>query len=111
MELRTGKNGGGGRGGGLLLLTNHMQEEEGCVRAEVVLCICCHLEDACTLIHVPDAILNGAEVGIGHSHPISKVKLDVCPLEVTLQGNRNWSGPLHKHLKDIYLTLIHKVST
>lgn len=109
MELPSGeKSGGGGR---LLLLTNHMQEEEGCVRAKVVLRISCHLEDPRALIHMPDAILNGAEVGIGYSHPISKVKLDVCPLKVTLQGNRNWSGPLHKLLIDLYLILILQVST
>lgn len=88
-----------------------MKEEESCVRAKVVLCIGCHLEDPRALIHMPDAILNGAEVGIRHSNPIPKVKLDVCPLEVTLQGNRKWSGLLHKLLIDFYLILILKVST
>lgn len=78
-----------------MLLTNHMKEEDGCIRTKVVLCIRRHLEDACTLIHMFDAILNGAEVGIGHSNSIPKVKLDVGPLEVTLQANRNWSGSLH----------------
>lgn len=32
-----------------------------------------------------DAILNGTEVGIGHGNPIPKVKLDVRPLQITLQ--------------------------
>jgi hypothetical protein len=32
-------------------------------------------------------------------------------LKVTLQGNRNWSGPLHKLLIDLYLILILQVST
>lgn len=88
-----------------------MQEEDSCIRAKTVLCIGCHLEDPRTLVHVLDAILNGAEIGVGHSNPIPKVKLDVCPLEVTLQGNRNWSGSLHKILVDFYLILILKAST
>lgn len=68
-----------------MLLTNHVQEEDSCIRAQVVLCIGRHLEDPCTLVYVLDAILNGAEVSIGHRNPIPKVKLDVCPLEIALQ--------------------------
>lgn len=68
-----------------MLLTNHVQEEDSCIRAQVVLCIGRHLEDPCTLVYVLDAILNGAEVSIGHCNPIPKVKLDVSPLEIALQ--------------------------
>lgn len=68
------------------LLTNHMQEEDSCVRAQAVLRIGCHLEDPCALVHVLDAILNGAEVSVGYRNSIAKVKLDVCPLEITLNG-------------------------
>ena len=68
-----------------MLLTNHVQEEDSRVRAQAVLGIGRHLEDACTLVHVLDAILNGAEVRVGHCNPIPKVKLDVCPLEITLR--------------------------
>lgn len=45
-----------------------------------------HLEDPRTLVHVLDAVLDGTEVSIGHCNPIPKVQLDVCPLEITLQG-------------------------
>lgn len=68
-----------------MLLTNHVQEEDSCIRAQVVLCIGRHLEDPCALVHMLDAILNGAEVSIGHRNPIPKVKLDVRPLEIALQ--------------------------
>lgn len=77
-----------------MLLTNHVQEEDGCVWAQAVLCIGCHLEDPCTLVHVLDAILDGAEVSIGHGDPIPKVKLDVCPLEITLQGEEQLVTPI-----------------
>lgn len=80
-----------------------MQEEDSCVRAQAVLRIGCHLEDPCALVHVLDAILNGAEVSVGYRDSIPKVKLDVCPLEITLngggrgrtavsQGSFTWSG-------------------
>lgn len=71
-----------------MLLTDHVQEEDSRVRAQVVLSIGRHLEDACTLVHVLDAILNGAEVRIGHCNPVPEVKLDVCPLEITLRRKR-----------------------
>lgn len=82
-ELSTARK---GRKGWLTLLTNHVQEEDSCVWAQVILRIGCHLEDPRTLVHVLDAILDGAEVSIGHRNPIPKVKLDICPLEITLRG-------------------------
>lgn len=65
-----------------------MQEEDSGVRAQAVLCIRRHLKDASTLVHVPDAVLNGAEISIGYCNAISKIKLNVCPLEITLQQKR-----------------------
>lgn len=74
------------------VLTDHVQEEDSSVWAQAVLCICCHLEDSSTLVHVPDAVLHGAEIGVGHCNAISKIKLDVCPLEITLQQKRLIKG-------------------
>lgn len=65
-----------------------MQEQDSSVWAQAVLCIRRHLEDSSTLIHVSDAILHRAEIGVGHGNAISKIKLDVCPLEITLQQRR-----------------------
>jgi hypothetical protein len=52
-----------------------------------------------------DAILDRAEVSVGHGNPIPKVKLDVCPLEITLQGDSSWPAPIHMVLHDFYLVL------
>lgn len=72
----------------LEVLTDHMQKEDSSVRAQAVLRICCHLKDSSTLIHMPDAVLNGAEISIGYCNAVSKIKLNVCPLEITLQQRR-----------------------
>lgn len=65
-----------------------MQEEDSSIRAQAVFCIGCHLKDSSALIHMPDAILNRAEICIGYCNAISKIKLNVCPLEITLQQKR-----------------------
>lgn len=65
-----------------------MQKEDSGVRAQAVFCICRHLEDSSTLIYMPDAILNRAEICIGYRDAIPKIKLNVSPLEITLQQRR-----------------------
>lgn len=65
-----------------------MQEEDSSIRAQAVLRICSHLEDSSTFVHVSDAIFHRAEISIGYCNAISKIKLNVGPLEITLQERR-----------------------
>lgn len=62
-----------------------MQVEGWRVEPEAVLRQRCDSEDARTAVHVPDALLRPAQIGVGHGRTVSKVQLNVCPQRVALK--------------------------
>ncbi len=65
-----------------------MQVEGWRAEPEAVLRQRCYSEDARAAVHVPDALLRPAQVGVGHSRTVPKVQLNVCPHRVALKTTR-----------------------
>lgn len=65
--------------------TRHMQVEGWGVEPKAVLRQRCYSENTSTAVHVPDALLRPAQVGVGHRRTIPEVQLNVCPHGVALK--------------------------
>lgn len=73
-------------------LTCNMQEKNCGVVTKQIFCQCCDTEDSSGFVNVFDPLLSPAQVGVGHSCPITEIQLDVGPQRVTLKHklHNNW---------------------